>query len=119
MIEHFGHHFIHIIVFILCQTTTKTNITFGSSESLILLSKCIITVIVDRIIGFGAFMPLLGIFITYHRIRLLAKLEMLVLNNASIWGLTVSVVEHSVTLEVFYTPQQLMVKSYSAKFQLT
>ena len=81
--------------------------------------KRIILLVVDRIVRLISALPLRRILLGNHRIRLRAKLKMLMLDDTRIRNLPLRIINHRISLIVVTAGKQFLLKTQGTVLQLS
>ena len=103
--QHLLYDWCHIVITIFGESATEDDVGLLCGKLAILVGEGVITIVVDRVIGFHALFVLRAVLFADNSLRtvvdILAKhLEMLVLDNASVGLVVTGVVDHGIALVV-------------------
>ena len=109
-----GDGIVHVIVFVLAESSPEYNVAVSCGKLFILLVKLVVPVVIERIIRLIAYLPLSRILVSYYGTLALAELEMLVLQDPRERSLGIGVVYYSIALEVISVGKIFRLKSQTS-----
>ena len=94
MVKGLCYNVMHIVVFVLGKPSAEDDGTFLVGQFLVFQVDAVVAFVVDRVVWLAVILPFRRIFPGYYRLGLCSELEVLVLDNAGVWGFGIGVVHH-------------------------
>ena len=99
-VQHGGDNLIHVVILILTQASAEDDLRLGVGQLLVLGVERAVLLVVHRVVGFIAGLPLGAVLAADDGLGLGAELKVLVLDDAGVGRLGVGVVDDGVALIV-------------------